>query len=79
MASNRPSLSAPTYGSLTGNINWSRGIGEQLAQTATTATTATTTPTTTTTAAPTTATSNFGGGGGGASSPGPFRSIIAQR
>jgi hypothetical protein len=76
MASNRPSLSAPTYGSLTGNINWSRGIGEQLAQTATTATT---TPTTTTTAAPTTATSNFGGGGGGASSPGPFLSIIAQR
>lgn len=31
MPRNRPSLSSPTYGSLTGNINWSRGMGEQLA------------------------------------------------
>jgi len=31
MPKNRPSLSPPTYSSLTGTINWSRGIGEQLA------------------------------------------------
>lgn len=29
----RPSLSSPTYGSMTGNINWNRGMGETLAQT----------------------------------------------
>lgn len=28
----RPSLSSPTYGSMTGTINWNRGIGESLAQ-----------------------------------------------
>lgn len=31
MPTRRPSLSAPTYGSLTGNINWSRGMNERLA------------------------------------------------
>lgn len=31
MPTRRPSLSAPTYGSLTGGINWSRGMNERLA------------------------------------------------
>lgn len=32
MPASRPSLSRPTYGAMTGNLNWRRGMGDMLAQ-----------------------------------------------
>lgn len=32
MAAGRPSLSRPSYGSMTGRINWMRGVSDMLAQ-----------------------------------------------